>query len=201
MVSKLNLFSCLCFTLLNLISLTLSMKSWHSLSLCVEIIATSFDLHSSNCLEVLSKMKLIVLILAWSRSFSAFLRILLALVDFKVDFSLILTGIKSLWRHLKVNILWFLYSQALILSFSHNLNKHRVPLFHLLVVEYCVGFSYCWLNLEEQLQSLEQYIGCSWRLAFIHYCGLHQVWLEAEKLSTYIRFGSLKLLKLMVMEV
>ena len=43
--------------------------------------------------------------------------------------------------------------------------------------------------------SLEQYIGCCWRLAFIHYCGLHQVWLEAEKLSTYIRFGSLKVLK------
>ena len=128
MVSKLNLFSCLCFTLLNLISLTLSMKSWHSLSLCVEIIAASFDLHSSNCLEVLSKMKLIVLILAWSRSFSAFLRILLALVDFKVDFSLILTGIKSLWRHLKVNILWFLYSEALILSFSHNLNKCRTSI-------------------------------------------------------------------------
>ena len=123
MVIKLKLFSCLCFTLLNLISLTLSTKSWHSLSLCVEIIVASFDLHSSNCLEVLSKMKLIVLILAWSRSFSAFLRILLALVDFKVDFSLILTGIKSLWRHLKVNILWFLYLEALILIFSHNLNK------------------------------------------------------------------------------
>ena len=30
---------------------------------------------------------------------------------------------------------------------------------------------------------------------------LHQVWLEAEKLSTYIRFGSLKLLILRVMEV
>ena len=124
-VSKLNLVSCLCFTLLNLISPTLSTKSWHSLSLCVEIIATSCDLHSSNCLEVLSKVKLIDLILAWSRSFSAFLSILLALVVFKVDFSLILTGIKSLWRHLKVNILWFLYSEALILSFSHNLNRCR----------------------------------------------------------------------------
>ena len=128
MVSKLNLFSCLCFTLLNLISLTLTTKSWHSLSLCVEIIVASFDLHSSNCLEVLSKMKLIVLILAWSRSFSAFLRILLALVDFKVDFSLILTGIKLLWRHLKVNILWFLYLEALILSFSHNLNKRHASI-------------------------------------------------------------------------
>ena len=91
--------------------------------LCWNNSCMSFALHSSNCLEVLSKMKLFVLILAWSRSFSAFLRILLALVDFIVDFSLILTGIKSLWRHLKVNILWFLYSEALILSFSHNLNK------------------------------------------------------------------------------
>ena len=36
------------------------------------------------------------------------------------------------------------------------------------------------MNFEEQLYSLEQYIGCFWRLAFIHYCGLHQVWLEAE---------------------
>ena len=62
-VSKLNLFSCLCLTLLNLISPTLSMKSWHSLSLCVEIIDASCDLHSSNCLEVLSKMKLIDLTL------------------------------------------------------------------------------------------------------------------------------------------
>ena len=31
-ISKLNLFSCLCLTLLNLLLLTLSMKSWHSLS-------------------------------------------------------------------------------------------------------------------------------------------------------------------------
>ena len=62
-VSKLNLFNCLCFTLLNLVSPTLSTKSCHSLSLCVEIIATSCDLHSSNCLEVLSKVKLINLTL------------------------------------------------------------------------------------------------------------------------------------------
>ena len=39
-------------------------------------------------------MKLIDLILAWRSSFSAFLKICLALVDFMVDFSLILTGIK-----------------------------------------------------------------------------------------------------------
>ena len=42
-VSKLNLFNCLSLTLLNLISSTLSMKSWHSLSFCVEIIVASFD--------------------------------------------------------------------------------------------------------------------------------------------------------------
>ena len=58
-VSKLNLFSCLCLTLLNLISPTLSTKYWHSLSLCVDIIDANSDLHSSNCLEVLSRMKLI----------------------------------------------------------------------------------------------------------------------------------------------
>ena len=62
-VSKLNLFSCLCLTLLNLISPTLSTKSWHSLSLCVDIIDANSDLHSSNCLEVLSRMKLIDLTL------------------------------------------------------------------------------------------------------------------------------------------
>ena len=27
-------------------------------------------------------------------------------------------------------------------------------------VQFGVDFSYCWLNLEEQLYSLEQYIGC-----------------------------------------
>ena len=36
------------------------------------------------------------------------------------------------------------------------------------------------LNLEVLKYSLEQYIGFVGRLAFIHYCGLHQVWLEAE---------------------
>ena len=55
-VSKFSLFNCLSLTLLNLVSPTLSTKSWHSLSFCVETIVTSFDLHSSNCLEVWSKM-------------------------------------------------------------------------------------------------------------------------------------------------
>ena len=50
-------------------------------------------------------------------------------------------------------------------------------------------------NLVEGWYSLEQYIGFEGRQAFIHYCGLHQVWLEAEKLSTYIRFGSLRSVK------
>ena len=53
-VSKFSLFNCLSLTLLNLVSPTLSTKSWHSLSFCVETIVTSF--HSSNCLEVWSKM-------------------------------------------------------------------------------------------------------------------------------------------------
>ena len=55
-VSKFSLFNCLSLTLLNLVSPTLSTKSWHSLSFCVETIVASFDLHSSNCLEVWSKM-------------------------------------------------------------------------------------------------------------------------------------------------
>ena len=42
-VSKFSLFNCLSLTLLNLVSLTLSMKSWHSLSFCVETIVTSFE--------------------------------------------------------------------------------------------------------------------------------------------------------------
>ena len=43
-----------------------------------------------------------------------------------------------------------------------------------------VDFSYCWINLDEGWYSLEQYIGFEGRQAFIHYCGLHQVWREAE---------------------
>ena len=42
-VSKFSLFNCLSLTLLNLVSPTLSTKSWHSLSFCVEIIVASFD--------------------------------------------------------------------------------------------------------------------------------------------------------------
>ena len=38
-----------------------------------------------------------------------------------------------------------------------------------------VGFSYCSIDLEVLKYSLEQYIGFVGRLAFIHYCGLHQV--------------------------
>ena len=43
-----------------------------------------------------------------------------------------------------------------------------------------VDFSYCWINLEVLKYSLEQNIGFVVRQAFIHYCGLHQVWREAE---------------------
>ena len=53
---------------------------------------------------------------------------------------------------------------------------------HVLIMFGPLGSFFFFLHiiLEEQLYSLEQYIGCIWRLAFIHYCGLHQVWLEAE---------------------
>ena len=84
------------------------MKPWHSLSLSVEMIDASWDLHSSVCLATLFRMLLMLLILAWIKSFSAFLTIFLALSVFRVDFNLMLIGTKSLCRHLKVNILWFL---------------------------------------------------------------------------------------------
>ena len=43
-----------------------------------------------------------------------------------------------------------------------------------------VDLLYCWINLVEAWYSLEQYIGFEGRQAFIHYCGLHQVWREPE---------------------
>ena len=57
-------FNCLCLTLVNLISPTLSMKPWHSLSLCAEIIDISCDLHSSVCLAMLSRILFIAFVLA-----------------------------------------------------------------------------------------------------------------------------------------
>ena len=60
----LYLFNCLCLTLVNLISPTLSMKPWHSLSLYAEIIDASCDLHSSVCLGTLSRILLIAFTLA-----------------------------------------------------------------------------------------------------------------------------------------
>ena len=48
-VSKFSLFNCLSLTLWNLVSPTLSTKSWHSLSFCVETIVASLDLQSSKC--------------------------------------------------------------------------------------------------------------------------------------------------------
>ena len=104
----LNLYNCLCLTLVKLNSLTLFMKPWHSLSLSAEIIEANWVLQSSVCLVTWSKMLLIALTLAWSKSFSAFLMICLALDVVKVDLSLMLTGTMSLWRHLRVKILWFL---------------------------------------------------------------------------------------------
>ena len=51
-----NFLICLSLTLLNLISPTLSTKPWHSLSLSVEMIDTSWDLHSSVCLATLFRV-------------------------------------------------------------------------------------------------------------------------------------------------
>ena len=167
------------------------MKSWHSLSFCVETIVTNFDLHSSNCLEVWSRMKLIDLTLAWWRSFSAFLSIWFALVVFKVDFSLILLGTKSLWIHLKVNILWFLYLEALNWSFYQSLNKHRASIpfscsnnwyrFLILLVEswriVIISGTVNWFWLKTSFHPL------LWTLS-----GLTGSW----KPSAYIGFGSLR---------
>ena len=58
-----------------------------------------------------------------------------------------------------------------------------------------VDFSYCWINLEVLKYSLEQYIGFVVRQAFNYCCSLHQVWREAENLSAYIGFGSLRSVK------
>ena len=60
----LNLFSCLCLTLVNLNSPTFSTKPWHSLSLCVDRIDANCDLHSSVCLLTLSRVLFIASTLA-----------------------------------------------------------------------------------------------------------------------------------------
>ena len=62
--SILYVFNCLCLTLVNLISPTLSTKAWHSLSFCAEIIDASCDLHSSVCLVTLSRILSIAFTLA-----------------------------------------------------------------------------------------------------------------------------------------
>ena len=64
LIRLLILFSCLCFTLINLVSLTLSMKSWHSVSLTPEIIEANWVLQSSVCFATWSKMLLMFLTLA-----------------------------------------------------------------------------------------------------------------------------------------
>ena len=104
----LNLFTCLLFTLLNLSSLTFSTNPWHFVKLEVDKIDANFDLHSSLCLVLSSRILLMDLILACSNCFSTVLIIFLAFSVLKVVFNLILTGMNSLWMHLRVKILWFL---------------------------------------------------------------------------------------------
>ena len=104
----LNLFTCLLLTVLSLSLLTFSTKTWHFLKLEVDKIDASFDLHSSLCLALLSRILLMDLILACRSCLSADLIIFLALSVLKVGFNLILTGTNYLWIHLRVNILWFL---------------------------------------------------------------------------------------------
>ena len=103
-----NLLICLCLTLLNLSSLTLLMNCWHCSNLSCEMIEASLVLQSCISLSTWTKMLLIAFILACNKSFSAFLIICLAFGVSKVDFNLILTGINSLWIHLREKILWFL---------------------------------------------------------------------------------------------
>ena len=79
----LNLSTCLCLTLLNIISPTFSMKPWHFLNMCVDTIDTNFDLHNSVCLATLSRILFIALVLH-CRCFSAVLIIFLALSVLKV---------------------------------------------------------------------------------------------------------------------
>ena len=69
----LNLFTCLILTLLNLNSPTVSTKTWPFLKLEVDKIDASFDLHSSLCLALLSRILLMDLILACRSCFSAVL--------------------------------------------------------------------------------------------------------------------------------
>ena len=61
-----------------------------------------FDLVSSNCLTLLSRRLLMDFNLVWGSCFSAILSIFFALSDFKVDFNFMLTGTKSLCKHLSV---------------------------------------------------------------------------------------------------
>ena len=103
-----SLLICLCFTLLNLSSLTLLMKPWHCSNLSCKMIEASLALQSCISLSTWSRILLIALTLACSKSFSAFLIICLAFGVSKVDFNLILTGINSSCIHLREKILWFL---------------------------------------------------------------------------------------------
>ena len=84
------------------------MKPWHCSSLSCEMIEASLTLQSCISLSTWSKILLIALTLACSKSFSAFLIICLAFGVSKVDFNLILTGISPFCIHLREKILWFL---------------------------------------------------------------------------------------------
>ena len=72
---------------------------------------------------------------------------------------------------------WAMGPQSPILSLNHYSSGIELQI---LRVSFGVDFSYCWINVENLRYSLEQYIGFVVRQAFIHYCGLHQVWREAE---------------------
>ena len=134
------------------------------------------------------------LTLVWRRSFTAFLSILLALGDFIVDFSLILLGIKSLWMHLKVKILWFLYLEALNWSFSHSRNKHCAS-----IPSSCSNNWCRFLILLVESRSIVVFSGTvHWFLLKTSFhpllwtsSGLTGSW----KLSAYIGFGSLRSVK------
>ena len=75
----LNLINWLLLALLNLNSPTFSTKPWHFLKLEVDKIDANFDLHSSVCLALLSRILLMDLILACRSCFSAVLIIFFSL--------------------------------------------------------------------------------------------------------------------------
>ena len=68
---------------------------------------------------------------------------------------------------------------------SWNINQRNVTsskLSFIALIIFDVGFSFCCLLKQWNSFSLEQNSGCICRQAFIHYCGLNQVWGRTEKL-------------------